>query len=284
MLRGAIAAAVTPLRDGAAQVDEDAIGPLCGFLREGGLDGILALGTTGEGVSLSVEDRKRVAELFLDAGGSLDVAVHCGAQTTADTAVLADHAAAAGAAAVVVIAPPYFHYDDDALVAHFQAAARSCEPVPFYLYEFAARSGYAVPLDVIERLRERVPHLRGLKVSDYPWEACVPYLERGLDTFIGFEEFIARGMAAGAVGAVSGLASAFPELVAEAVETRSEEASLRLGRMRFTVQRFPYHAALKRVLAHRGVPIKEDVRGPLRGLEERERYALDQWLESEALV
>jgi dihydrodipicolinate synthase/N-acetylneuraminate lyase len=280
MLRGAIAAAVTPLRDGGTQLDEDAIAPLCRFLQDGGLDGILALGTTGEGISLTVGERRRAAKRFVEAGRPLQVAVHCGAQTTADTVALAEHAAAVGAAAVVVIAPPYFHYDEDALVAHFEAAARACEPAPFYLYEFAARSGYSVPVGVIERLREQVPNLRGLKVSDYPWEACQPYLATGLDVFIGFEDFIARGLEAGATGAVSALASVYPKLVAEAVSTGSAAASSRLGELRFMFQRYPFHAALKRVLAHRGVPIQEDVRAPLRGLREDERQALDRWLES----
>src|SRR6266480_1506897 len=96
MLRGALAAALTPLRDGGAALDEEAFGPYLDFLQAGGLDGILALGTTGEGILLSAVERRRVAELFLE--GPLPVIVHCGAQTTAETAALAEHAAGAGAA------------------------------------------------------------------------------------------------------------------------------------------------------------------------------------------
>src|ERR687892_2558662 len=95
MLKGPLAAALTPLRDGGARIDEDAFGPYVEFLAAGGLDGVLALGTTGEGILLSVAERKRVAELFVQ--GPLTVAVHCGAQTTADTVELAGHAAEAGA-------------------------------------------------------------------------------------------------------------------------------------------------------------------------------------------
>ena len=57
MLRGALAASVTPLRDGGAAIDEDGIGPLVDFLHRGGLDGVLALGTNGEGILLSQEER-----------------------------------------------------------------------------------------------------------------------------------------------------------------------------------------------------------------------------------
>src|SRR5918911_4285199 len=162
MLRGALAAAVTPLRDAGAALDEEAFAPYVEFLASGGLDGILALGTTGEGILLSAPERRRAAELFL--AGPLPVIVHCGAQTTAETVALAEHAAAPGAAGVAVIGPPYYALDDAALLAHFAAAARAAAPLPFYVYEFKARSGYAVPIPVLERLRREVENLAGLKV------------------------------------------------------------------------------------------------------------------------
>jgi dihydrodipicolinate synthase/N-acetylneuraminate lyase len=277
MLRGALAAAVTPLRDEGAALDEEAFAPLCAFLAAGGLDGLLALGTTGEGILLSVDERRRAAELFVGAGEGLAVAIHCGAQTTADTVALSEHAAQARADAVAVIAPPYYAFDDEALLEHFAAAARACEPLPFYVYEFAARSGYAVPVAVIGRLRERAPNLAGLKVSDRPWEAFEPYLIEGLDVFVGPERLIAQGLARGAAGAVSGLATAFPEVVAAAVRGGADSE---VERLRDGLDRFPFHAAAKRVLAHRGVPVREDVRAPLRGLTDDERRELDAWLAS----
>ena len=219
-----------------------------------------------------------MTELFLAAGVS--VIAHCGAQSTAATVELAEHAATAGVDGVAVIAPPYFPLDDAALLAHFVAAARACAPTPFYVYEFARASGYAVPLDVLARLRELAPNLAGLKVSDAPWEAFAPYLVEGLDVFVGPEALIAQGMRASAVGAVSALASAFPERVAAAVREPDGAEAAGLGELRAAVERFPRHAALKRIVARRGVPIGEDVRAPLRGLTDDERSELDRWLES----
>ena len=278
MLRGALAAAVTPLRDGGEALDEDAFAPYADFLVAGGLDGLLALGTTGEGFLLRVEQRMRAAELFVEAcRGRLAVAVHAGAQSTWDTVELAAHAADIGADAVAVIAPPYFALDEAELRSHLDAAARACDPTPFYVYEFAARSGYAVPVAVLERLREAAPNFRGLKVSDVPWERFAPYLVEGLDIFVGPEALIPQGLAAGAVGAVSALGSAFPELIAGAVR---DPESADLAPVRTAIERFPFQSALKTVLARRGVPINPDVRRPLRTLTEEERAELEAWLES----
>jgi dihydrodipicolinate synthase/N-acetylneuraminate lyase len=282
MLRGALAAALTPLRDAGEALDEAAIGPYVDFLSEGGVDGLLALGTTGEGFLLPVARRRRAAQLFVEAAaGRLQVAVHCGAQSTWDTVELAAHAADVGADAVAVMAPPYFPLDDAELLAHFSAAAGASAPTPFYVYEFAARSGYAVPPTVLEQLREAAPNFRGLKVSDTPWERFAPYLLEGLDIFVGPESLIPRGLAAGAAGAVSALASAFPELIAAAVR-HPETADL--APVRAALERFPLQAAAKLVVARRGVPVGPDVRRPLRMLTDAERTELETWLESSSPV
>jgi dihydrodipicolinate synthase/N-acetylneuraminate lyase len=278
VIRGALAAAVTPLRAGGAALDEEAFEPLLSFYAGSGLDGLLALGTTGEGILLSREERIRAADGFL--AGSLPVIVHCGAQTTGDTVALAEHAAGAGAAGVAVIAPPYFVLDHRALLAHLEEAARACTPVPFYVYEFQRASGYAVPPTVVEELRGRVDNLAGLKVSDTPFTAVEPYLLEGLDVFIGAEALLHAGLSRGAAGGVSGLAALFPERVAAVVHAPSAEGAEALSELRATLERFPRHAALKFLLGLRGIPVREDVRAPLRPLTDAEREELQTWYES----
>ena len=264
-----IAAALTPLRNGGAELDLDAFEPYLIFLKDAGIDGILSEGTTGEGINLSLTERKTALERF--ASGPLPVIAHCGAQTTAATVELCAHAAAAGVEGVAVIAPPYFPLDEEALLAHFTAAARACAPVPFYAYELQAASGYAIPPRVVERLRETAGNVAGMKVSDAPFEKVRPYLFEGLDVFVGAEALIGEGLAAGAAGAVSGLASAFPEVVVEAVRSGDSTAA---GALRAKVERFPRHAALKEVVRAKGVPMAADVRAPLRGLTPAERDEL----------
>jgi dihydrodipicolinate synthase/N-acetylneuraminate lyase len=270
----AIAAALTPLRDAGARVDLEAIPPYVAFLAAGGVDGVLALGSTGEGILLSVAERQQVLSAFTAC--ELPVIAHCGAQTTAETVALVEHAVTAGVEGVAVIGPPYFPLDDESLFQHFAAAAGACDPLPFYVYEFEKVSGYPVPLAVIDRLRGAAGNLAGLKVSDSPFDKVRPYLIDGLDVFVGAEGLIGEGLDAGAAGAVSGLASAFPDVVAEAVRTGD---SSRAGRLRALLDTYQRLAALKAVVAAKGVPFGEAMRAPLRSLTDDERLNLFSELE-----
>ena len=279
-LHGTIAAASTPLTEGGARLDEGAFGPYADFLVGAGLDGVLAFGTNGEAVLLTVDERRRGLERWLEAvSGRALVAAHCGAQTTQDTVALAAHAAEAGADAVAVVGPPYFKLAATAQRAHLLAAAAACAPLSFYVYEFAATAGYAFDPSMLARLREDADNLVGMKVSDTPWEAFERYLLDGFDVFVGPEALIHRGREAGAVGAVSALASAFPEDVAAVVREPTEAGAAHLAALRAKLESFPRHAALKRVAGWRGVPIRPDVRPPLRDLDATEGGELESWLE-----
>jgi dihydrodipicolinate synthase/N-acetylneuraminate lyase len=286
-ISGTLAAAVTPLRDGGGHLDEDAFGPLVEFYEANGIDGVLILGTTGEGILLSSAERRRAAEVVVAAAATLRVIVHCGAQTTADTSSLAAHAAEAGADAVAVIAPPYFAFTADELLEHFAAAAAACAPLPFYAYEYADRSGYPVPAAVISGLRERAANLAGMKVSDAPFDRVRPYLDTGIDIFIGAEGVIVEGLAAGAVGAVSGIAAAFPEAVSALVREPTAERAAVVESLRSLLERRPFQASVKAALGSRGVAVRPDVRAPLRPLDRdavgRLRAELEALLGADAL-
>jgi dihydrodipicolinate synthase/N-acetylneuraminate lyase len=279
-VRGTLAAAVTPLVGAGGSIDEDGIAAVVEFYVRAGLDGILALGTTGEGILFSLEERRQAADAFVAAAHNrFAVVVHCGAQTTHDTVALAEHAAGVGAAGVAVIPPPYFPLDADAIWRHLNAAADACAPTPFYVYEFAARSGYAVPIEVVERLRASAPNLAGMKVSDSTFDAVRPYLIDGLDVFIGAEGLIAQGMELGAVGSVSGLAAALPEVTINAVTARTAEASALAARIRASLEVAPFHAGMKCILQHRGVAIDDAVRAPLQPASEAQRLALHRLID-----
>lgn len=270
--RPLIVAAVTPLHPDGASVDLEGIRPYVAFLESNGADGVFACGTTGEGILLSLEERQAAAEAFRQALSG-DLVVHAGAQTTADTCVLAAHAREIGADAVAVIPPPYFPLDAEALTAHFVAAARAAAPLPFFCYAFTARSGYPLPVDVIRRIGESVENLAGLKVSESPFERVEPYLELGLPVLIGNEPLLPQGIAAGAIGTVSGMASAFPDVVRDCLDRADAEPLAELRAAMETSGQFI--AAAKHVLTMRGVGVSTGMRAPLRALTSAEASALE---------
>jgi dihydrodipicolinate synthase/N-acetylneuraminate lyase len=269
-----LAACITPLADGGERLDEDAIGPVVAHLHASGVDGVFACGTTGEGVLLRMEERRRAMERFREACDGTLIA-HCGAQTTADTTALAAHAAEIGADGAAVIPPPYYPLDAAALVEHFRAAAAACAPLPFYLYAFTARSGYALPTAVVQQVAEAAPNVAGLKVSEAPFEVLEPYLELGLPVFVGSEPLLPQAMRRGAAGSVSGLASAFPREIRALLEDPDEAAVARVRELRQVLEGPIFTPALKHVLGLRGLPVSADVRRPLRPLTQEEQRAVE---------
>jgi dihydrodipicolinate synthase/N-acetylneuraminate lyase len=257
--RPLIPAVVTPLSEDGSALDLEAIRPYGAFLESHGADGAFVCGTTGEGILLSLDERRSVAAAYREALDGVLV-VHAGAQTTADTVALARHATQIGADAVAVIPPPYFPLDDDALTAHFVAAARAAAPLPFYCYAFAPKSGYPLPVDVVRRIGASVDNLAGLKVSESPFERVEPYLELGLPVLIGNEPLLPAGI----------------DVVRAALDAADEAAGARLLSLRSAMEASgQFIAAAKHVLGMRGLPVSGGMRAPLRRLTTAEVAELE---------
>jgi dihydrodipicolinate synthase/N-acetylneuraminate lyase len=272
-----IVAAATPLTDDGTSLDEGAIGPMVAFLEGHGADGVFCCGTTGEGMLLSLDERRRATVAFRGAArGSL--LVHAGAQTTADTTALAAHAADSAADGVAVIPPPYFPLDPEALTDHLVAAAAACAPLPFFVYVFTRRSGYPLPIDVIRRVADRASNLAGLKVSESPYADVVPFLGLGLPVLIGSEPLLVQALGAGAVGTVSALSAAFPDVVRGVLDDPGPIGAGRLDALRSTMEAQPFIASIKHVLHRRGVPVGPGMRRPLRPLTDEQVSRLDRAL------
>lgn len=260
-----LAAVVTPLRDGGEALDDEAIEPLVQFIEaDGHCDGLFITGTTGEGLLLRPAERRRAAELFCAASEGRRI-VHVGAQTTADTVALAAHAAEIGADGVAVVPPPYYPLDDRTIVEHMVAAGSACAPLPFFIYVFTARSGYRLGVPAIESIGERLDNLRGMKVTEADFENVKPYLGIGLEVLVGAEPVIPEALAAGAAGAASALAGVNPARVRELLDSPSPEGGTAMTDMyREIAGESGLIPGLKAELKRLGLPIREDVRRPLR--------------------
>ena len=230
-LRGVLAASVTPLQDHGSALDEDAFGPLVDFFVREGLDGVLALGTAGEDPppagGASPSDRPLSAGVRPPAAG-------CGALRRADDSghgrAVASRCGGRGRRR---------RRHRAAVLPARRAGPVRALPRRGHRVRTAALLRVRVRCDhrvrgrpaVLERLRENASNLVGLKVSDTPFERFARYLLPGLDIFVGPEALIAEGMARGAIGAVSALASALPGHVAGVVRDPTPDGAAALGEL-----------------------------------------------------
>ncbi|XP_035997219.1 N-acetylneuraminate lyase [Fundulus heteroclitus] len=208
-LTGLLAATFTPFT-AQGEVNLSVIGPYVDYLTEKqGVKGIFVNGTTGESMSLSVAERKVLAEEWcLRAKGRMDsVIVHVGCMSLKDSQDLARHAVEIGADGIAVISPSFFKPKTaEALRQFLQEVARAAPSLPFYYYQIPSFTGVNVPVrDVIENIEELIPSFRGVKFSGsdlLDFGQCVSYSQPHWSVLYGVDEQLLAALAMGANGAV----------------------------------------------------------------------------------
>jgi 4-hydroxy-tetrahydrodipicolinate synthase len=187
------------------------------------VDGFYPCGTYGSGPLMTVEERKRVAEIVIEEKGSCDVIVHVGAVNTNQSVELAQHAQSAGADAVGAIPPYYYTYTTDQLLDHYRALIRAVD-IPVFLYNNPGLSGNPISADMLATLADE--GLFGVKDSAFDLVNFYMYLIKvkkpGFNFIIGTEAIAAAALDAGACGVISGLANVFPEFMASFYKTWQE--------------------------------------------------------------
>ena len=123
-LRGLIAATITPFRDNGS-IDLDAIGPMLNRLIDIGVAGFYVCGSTGEGMSLTNQERKSVVEASVDVvAGRVPVIVQVGHNSVIEAKGLAAHAAKVGADVISATCPSYFKVNDPATLVELHGGDR----------------------------------------------------------------------------------------------------------------------------------------------------------------
>ena len=204
---GIIAAPHTPFAaDGSLSLG--VIEKQCQKIIADGVIGAFVCGSTGEGVSLSVAERKAVARRWVDvASGRLKVIVHVGHTSTADAAELAADAQAAGADGISALAPYYFKPTSVGHLLDFLAPVAATAPeLPFFYYHIPSMTGAALPMvPLLEQATERIPSFAGLKFTHndlLQFAACLRFENGRYDIFWGADECMLPALSVGAVGFV----------------------------------------------------------------------------------
>ena len=218
-LRGSIPPLVTPLSEGA--VDLDAYARLVEFQIENGSHGILVNGTTAEPSTLTLEERNTLVDVAMKtAGGRVPIVAATGSQSLAETEVLTDHAVEAGVDALLIVTPYYIRPPQRGLVQYYLELA-SRHDTPWMIYHIPGRTAVSVTIDSLEKLRGASPHFVGMKhaVNDLGFVSeCLNVLGDDFRIFVGLEDLSFPMMSVGACGLMNAVGNLRPGVLAELCE------------------------------------------------------------------
>ena len=247
-------------------VDEAALGRLVDFYLRKGVKSLYVCGSTGEGLLMSVEERKRTLEAVAEAaGGRMSLIVHVGANATRDAVALAAHSATVrGVAAVSAIPSVYYRYPERSIEAHWDAIMAASD-LPFIIYNIPQLCGYDMTPGLFRRMLRR-EKVAGIKDSAVSVQQTRFFKSEGGPDFMVFngpdEQYLA-GRAMGADGGIGGTYGVMPELflglerlfvagrIAEASELQQRINEIIEGLLAFP----SLYGAAKAVMALRGVEI-----------------------------
>jgi N-acetylneuraminate lyase len=222
-LKGLIAAPFTPLT-ARGEIDFEKIPAYAKFLATRGVSGVFVCGTTGEGSSLTIEERKAVLESWQAASGGMTVIAHVGHASVVEARNLASHAAETGVDAIAAM-PSSRHLPDGPreLVDWCASICEGAPTMPFYYYHIPSVSGVTIPVrSMLDLAVRRLPNFAGVKFTHedmLDFQICTHYGDGMLDVTFGRDEMLLAALIMGAQSAVGStynfLSPLFADLIAK---------------------------------------------------------------------
>jgi 4-hydroxy-tetrahydrodipicolinate synthase len=193
---GVLTAMVTPF-DGDGRLDEEATVRLMHHLLGNGSDGLVLAATTGEGATLTDEEKARIWELGVaECGEEATIVAGTGTYDTRHTVELTERATEIGVDAVLVVTPYYVRPNRRGIKAHFEAAAAATDRA-VVAYNIPSRTGTDMPNDLLAELAE-IDNLVAVKQARYEDLAPID----GMDLLAGNDDILARVMDLGGTGGI----------------------------------------------------------------------------------
>jgi 4-hydroxy-tetrahydrodipicolinate synthase len=274
----------------AGDIDEASLRRVVDLFVGAGVNGLTALGVTGEVARLDERERARVLGIVIDqAAGRVPIVAGTTAQGTRTCIAYTREAKQLGAAAVMVSPPRMPKLNSEAVVRHFKALADAVD-IPIVVQDYPPISGYAMEPWLLARIAKEIPAARTIKLEDPPTPfKTARILEQAQGTTVQIfgglgGVFLLEELLAGATGAMTGFA--YPEILVRIVrlfrEGKVDEAADVFYRavplMRFEFQEGIGMAIRKAVLHRRGALASAATRAPAGPLDASTRDALDRVL------
>lgn len=261
---------------------------------QGGIDGLVSVGTTGESPTLNKSEHLDVIRATIQAAsGKVPIYAGTGSNSTSEAIELTKGADAAGADGFLVVAPYYNKPSQEGLFQHFSRIAEVTEK-PIILYSIPGRCGIEISVDVTARLYEQYPHVCCMKAAEGSCEKVVEYVRRlGPDYAVmsGDDGLTLPFMSAGATGVISVASNLVvaPLVQMVAAANANDYASARASFLKYyplfkAIFLEPNPVPIKYALMRAGIIQSDEVRLPLSPLTDTTRKALDPILEELELV
>ncbi len=255
--RGILPAIITPMTP-EGKLNEAAFREVMEFNIQAGVNGFWVAGGTGESVLLDDEENMRIAEIAADQNrGRIANIMHVGAPTTARAVKMAENAARAGVEAICCVPPFFYKPSDEAVVEHYRVVAAAAD-LPFFVYNLPQATGTEITLDLMKKIQDRVPQLKGLKHSAPTFPNTREFVSMGLVCLIGNGALMLSALSVGAPGCVDGPPNMVPEIWVELWNAyqngdfkRAQAAQERATEVTNIVRQFGLHATIKAVISDR---------------------------------
>ena len=261
-LRGVISPMLTPFNDDLT-IAHDLFAAHARRLLETGCAGLAPFGTTGEALSLGIDERMAALEHLIDHGVDPKKLIPgTGLTNLPDTTKLTRHAVDRGCAGVLVLPPFYFkNVSDDGLFAYFAGLIErvAADDLRLYLYHIPPVAVVGLSIDLIQRLRAAFPtQIVGIKDSSGDWSNTRRLLTEvpGLIVYPGSELSLLEALSLGAPGCITATANINAAQIAEVVSLyhRGKEAEANrqhehVKKLRLTVQEYGPIPAQKYLLS-----------------------------------
>jgi N-acetylneuraminate lyase len=261
---GLFAAVYTPFNP-SGEVHTDAIRLMVDWLLRRHISGLYVCGSTGEGMSLTSDERRQVAEAYQRAvDGRVPVFVQVGHNSLAEARALAAHAQSIGAAAVSATCPSYFKIASvNTLIESMAVIASGAPELPFYYYHIPALTG--AKLDMLEFLSQAdksIPNLAGIKFTSpevHEFQQCLEFDNRRYEVMWGCDEMLLSALVVGckaAIGSTYNIASPLYWQLMTAFQQgelkTAAELQLQAVEMIKMIYAYPFHSAMKIILNRLG--------------------------------
>jgi 4-hydroxy-tetrahydrodipicolinate synthase len=231
MFRGTYTAIVTPFRDG--EIDVPALEALIDGQIKDGVNGIIAVGTTGESPTLSAAEREQTIRIAVEMGkGRCQVLAGTGSNSTAATIAATRAAEKMGVDGMLIVAPYYNKPSQEGLFRHFQAIAQATAS-PIMLYNIPGRCAVDIGPETVERLAMDCANIVSIKEAGGSVDRVSELRARLPEAFTilsGDDSLTLPFLSVGAVGVVSVASNLFPaEVVALVQSFRAGDTKSALG-------------------------------------------------------